>query len=276
MRSRVLIVCTAALAACTDLSAVNNFANMRTSLPQVKTVASQFPATLDLQLAWASSDDERTRMQAQLATRANDTKVAIAGIQALNDYMAALGALASDAAPTQAQTDATTISNQLATLKPDGRDVITAAGSLIGKLLQSGLDAYRGKRVADVIVQYNLDLQSLTERLALFCNDVAAGYHSADTDLHTFYSPANAKLRTRAGSFESVMLSGSELNLRQNILAGKEDAANQAAGVLRDIGQAHQKLADNASKLSAAQLQADIQTLSTDVSAATTLISKLK
>lgn len=250
------------LGACTDLSAVGDFAKLSSDVTASTPVFDNYPANTAEALRVSTPQDRATLtgFQQNAVARA---ELAQAGMKTLSLYMATLAAL-SDGKLVDFSTQAKSIEGslqKLSLIKPELADPATA---LIKLILKVPLDAYRRHAVSTLVHDSNKSVVALSFALADFADHVATISEGAARDAGQFYTTLAQQTSDR-----SVREMAVEWRTYHRLNYAKTQAQAKAADkILRKIADAHNELDKNIDKLSTAQLKALLSDYGQDIFAA--------
>lgn len=170
IRARLALLILLTTTACTDLSAVRDYANTASAVTANASIFRQWPTTYATAIPLSGEPQVRSRYpeyQAQLRQEmARDVaraQLAILATQSLTLYLTTLGKLADDKVPDVSQ-QSTDINAGLGKLGAD--PTVTAVSSAVFKVVGVILDAVRRRAIADLIANANDDIKTITKFLA--------------------------------------------------------------------------------------------------------------
>jgi hypothetical protein len=260
----LLAFCTA----CADLSAISKFADA------AKTASTGYS---DIAKDFAASAARRAHYEDKTGTTDEESKYKalepdlLAAEKPLNDYVAALAAIATDSTTSR---DTSIGATQSGLVKIGmSSDQATAATGLAGKVVDALTAGYRSNKAGKIIKECNPLLQDYLKGLEhivgtdyaqlLTAEQIAAeGYY--DGLLHEY------------GNKEPLAAVSIRV-LRQtdlDAIAKKQDAAKAYLKILADIGDAHQKLYDSEEHTSAKALAKLIEPYVKDIATQSVQVAK--
>lgn len=252
IRSQPALLMLLATTACTDLSAVRDYANTASSVTTNAAIFRQWPTTYDTAISLAGAPQVRSlypEFQQQLrqedALDVGRAQLAVRATQALTLYLTTLGQLADDKVPD--------VSQQSADIKAGiGKLGANAAGTAVSdavlQVVSVILDAVRRHAIAELIANANNDVKTITKYLA---EEAAPNVLKANVDakraMDDYWAAAIASTHdvgTRALLFRARMLDVATFD-------APIAQAKAAQAAFKQIGEDQEVLYENRDRLQA-------------------------
>jgi hypothetical protein len=239
-----------ALGACTNLTAVSDFARLGSNVTASAAAIDGYPAAASEQARMAPAATAAARKE-QAAKAVDQTKVADLGMQTLSLYLSTLARLA-DGKLVNVQSSAPGIGASLTSLARMNATVADPATAVINLLLAAPLDAWRRKAVANLIDQANQPVQKLGTALADFARVTAFTYDQDISQANIYYR--NLGARSHDPEVREMLDEWRVLHIAD--YARARDQAKAAEAVLRKIVQGQAELQAHRNRLTGAELKA--------------------
>ena len=242
------------LSACTDLSAVRDWATTSLEATEFNEIVTTYADTPKRLAFYDEAGAADWNQQADL--RASQAEALTQQLSLVSDYMAALAALADDNV-----TDYTgDVESLTASLKRTGRvsePTLGAAGNLVRLLLNAAARAWQKDEVGDLIARGNAPLQNILngELRSIVAEDFRRDLEIEAQVLDRHFEDL---LRIGGGSDAANAALNEWFVLRKAENASRMAAVESYLTVLGQIAEGHQKLYDNRDDLDAKQLAKDL------------------
>lgn len=239
-----------ALGACTNLTAVSDFAKLGSNVTASSAAIDSYPTAASEQARMAPVATSAAR-KAQAAKAVDQTKAADLGMQTLSLYLSTLAQLADDKL-VDVQASATGIGGSLKTLGVLNAAVAEPASAVIDLLVTAPLDAWRRQAVANLIEQANQPVQKLGTALADFAKVTALTYDQDIAQANIYYRGLGA--RSHDPAIRALL---DEWRMAHTAdYAKTRDQALAAETALRKIVQGQAELQAHKNALTGAELKA--------------------
>ena len=256
------------IAACTDLSAVRDFAKSSSAVSTNEPVISSWPTAYDAARKLAAAPgmprDLGPTLDEAAAGAKRDVPLAIQAAKALGLYFDVLTKLADDKLP-DVSSQAATINADVAKLSP-GDPVAKNATSALLDVVGVALDAWRKVAIRDLVIHSNPDIQVITRYLAATSLEVQKADKFAKGVTDQYWETEGA--RSHDAGVQGLVLKQERIDDAE--YDTRIAQATAAAAAFKKIGVDHAVLAQNADRLTAGDVQ---DTLSNDLP---TLLNALK
>ncbi|MGE0714058.1 MAG: hypothetical protein AB7P02_01340 [Alphaproteobacteria bacterium] len=241
-----LVACVAIVtAACADLAAIRQFADISADSAQYTKLAQDYAAGPVRQKRFQPAS-EHPRLDAAAAARREQLAAITARLSLIEEYMHALGALASDKAPVF-DTEIGALGAAVSKAGFAGDAETTAAVTLANLVLRAAADGWRQRQLRELIGQGNAPLQTVIAGLRRIAAEAFLG------DLANEQAAARAHYRTLlARSSDPAGKAALEewIELRQGDMASREAAIKAYDAILKNIAEGHQALYDGRDDIS--------------------------
>jgi hypothetical protein len=253
------------LGACTNLTAVSNFATLGSSVTSSTAAIDSYPKATQESARMAPPADAATRQQ-QAAQAPGETEVADLGMKTLSLYFSTLARL-SDGKLVDVTSSASSIGTSLKSLSVVDATISSPATSLITLLLTAPLDTWRNEAVAHLINNANQSVQTLGIALANFADTTANMYDTDISQADIFYRGLGASSHDPA--IREMLDEWRVQNI--NSYTAARDQASAAATSLRKLVQGQADLKAHKDELTSAELKALLTQCETDILSAAKL-----
>jgi hypothetical protein len=262
----IAVLALIALGACTNLSAVSDFAKTGSKVTSSSVAIDSYPSAARELARMAPAQETDTR-EAQARKAVEQTKVADLGLKTLSLYLSTLSQLADDKL-VNVQSSASSIGASLKSLGAVKTSVSDPATAVIDLLLKAPLDAWRRAAVGNLIDAANEPVQKLANGLADFAAVTAQAYDRAISQADIYYRNLGAKSRDPV--IREMLEEWRAMHTTD--YAKERDQAAAAEVVLRKIAQAQADLSAHKNELSGEELKALLSEYKDDITKAAKLI----
>ncbi len=256
------------IGACTDLSAVRDFARSSSAVSTNDPVIASWPTSYDAARRLAAVPgmprDLGPALNAAAEGAKKDVPLALQAAKALGLYFDVLIKLADDKLP-DVSSQAATINADVAKLAPGNATAMNATAGLLD-VVGVALDAWRKIAIRDLVIHSNADIQEITRFLATTSLEVQKADKFAKGVTDQYWETEGA--RSHDAGVRGLVLKQERIDDADYDTRIAQATAGAAA--FTKIGADHAVLAKNADRLSAAEVQ---DTLSNDLP---TLLNALK
>lgn len=259
IRHALLALVALTLGACTDLSAIGEFAKLSSDVTANTTVLGTYPAAtkeavrtaLPGTKADAIARDEKAPSRAKLAQE---------GMKTLSLYMATLAALA-DPKLINPAGSAKKIEGSLQSLSIVDKSMADPATAVIKLIIGIPLDARRRQALSDLIHKANNDVQTLGNKLADFADEVALRYRNNSNTAESFYN----RLKAQSADPAAREMTDEWRDYHMALNRKRRADAEAAAAVLRKIVQAQADLNAHVDDANLTTLKASLAVYAQDI-----------
>lgn len=231
------------IAACTDLSAVRDFAKTSSAVVESRAVIDGYVAHPSRMRAFFPPD-RLALLEEQSRLRQNQ-KAGLEGLQqAIGTYMTTLGSLAADETVSFNTNPLVSQASKVGVIAPDLVGVVTAAGDL---LLRAASSAWRQRETSRLIGDVHPHLVRMTDALRQFVTEAAAADDAqALSAIDAHYSLLIRRSRDPAG----MAALGEWRIVREEAVRSREAARTAYLSALAKVRDGHQILFDRRNDLS--------------------------
>ncbi len=261
-RFRILwIAIPAALAACTDLSAVREWSTTSMQAAQFNEIVGTYKDTPQRLVRYDPGGAALWQEQAQV--RAQQAEALELQLDLVAEYMGSLAALSADSASDYAK-DVKTLTASIGKTGQVSEATVGAAGKLAATLLNAAAQAWQKRKVAQLIEEANPPLQQILagELHAIVDRDFRRDIAIEASFLDRYFEDL---LRVGGGSDPANAALNEWFILRKQENARRAVAVDAYLGVLEKIAAGHQKLFDGRNDLDAAGLAKDLFQLAKEI-----------
>lgn len=243
------------MSGCTSMEAVQKYASYsQSTIESVKPVAKDFYDSCTRTNSFKPLDSH-----SECKTEQEASKAILMVSNVLDEYAAALGALAADELVSY-DTDVDAMTKEIKGLKVQGleEDKVDAVGSLAKLISKAATSAYQQRQVSSFIRESDTSITTVTETLA---NIIEKNYsHAIDMEISAWrdgYKRVERAARTEK-SLEWEAYSKAQWKDRAELEA-KLHAVKNLAKSIREIGSTHVKLKEDAEKLTSKEVFAFVR-----------------
>ncbi len=257
----LVVVFSAALAGCTDLSAVREWSSTSMQAAQFNEIVATYADTPKRLALYDKGGKEDWERQSQL--REEQAKALELQLALVADYMGALAALSADSA-TDYSKDIKALTSSLEDTNQVSSETLSAVGKLATTVLNAATKLWQKRKVGELVEQANPALQEILGRelRTIVDRDFRRDLNQEEVLLGLHFKGLT---RIGGGSMTANAALEEWFVLRKSENARRVAALDSYLEVLEKIAEGHQKLFDNRDKLDAVDLAKELYKLAKEI-----------
>ncbi len=263
------------LSACADLKSIRVFADKSADLAGYTSLSADYPRSVERQKRY-QEEKYHAKLDEELQKRNAQQPALLALHKGVEEYMSALGALASDELVSCDQSvDALAGEIKKAKLIDDSK--ADAFASLTKLIAKASTDLYRQKKLKQIIGEANNDFQTVIIALSdIVGKDFTSSLDNEAVAVDKYYKKIITIAEKAPPQQAAIELLKERWQERRDEVKVKREACVLYVKTLKSIGEGHQMLFDNKDHLSTKQVANSINAYSKEVSALYKQIKELK
>jgi len=260
---------------CADLSNIKKFAATSADSAGYTSLVSDYEKSAE-RLKGYEPPEQAGQLDKTIAERKAQQKPLLDMLHGIQEYMNAVGSLASDQL-VSCDKSLTNVSDALKATKAVGTNQADAFEALSALLARAATDAYRQDKLKMIIRDANPHFQKVIQAMTdIVSKDFVASLDAEKIGVDKYYSDIIETAKRAPPQDAAIELVKESWRQRVDDIEAKRQACEAYAKILETIGKGHQALYDNADHLSSTELLSTIDAYATAVSQSFNKLKQLK
>ena len=262
VRQVIPLLALVALTSCADLQGIRKFADSAADTASYTSLTGYYLAEFDHSKRYEEDPGQQKQLDQDSAARRKQEKALLGLQRGIQDYMKALGALASDEAVSY-DTALKKLGDEIKDTKLISDSQVEAYRGIAGLIAKAATDGYRQRKLKQLIAEGDEPFQKVAGAL---CVIVSKGYVLAvDNETEVLNSYYREVIKTAQANDPSSELVKETWRAKREDLAARRQACLDYSEAITRIAQAHHELFNNRDNLDSKATLDMIMSYSQDV-----------
>lgn len=254
------------LSACADLKAIRKFADSSVNSAGYTSLSADYPRSIERQKRY-QEEKYHAQLDEELQKRKLQQPALLALHKGVEEYMSAVGALASDELVSY-DNSVDSLAGEIKKAKLIDDSKVDAFASLTKLIAKAATDLYRQRKLKQLINDANNDFQTVITAISdIVSKDFTSSLHNEAVTVDKYYKEIITIAEKALPQQAAVELLRDKWQEKKDEVKAKSEACVLYVKTLKTIGDGHQMLFDNKDNLSTKQVLDSINTYGKEVSA---------